>query len=100
MSTTEASSTDERSDPSVRRVDMKLEVVVLPVTDVERAKRFYRSLGWREDADVARDDGFRLVQLTPPGSGGSIQFGTDLTPAAPSRTSSTSRVSSVRPNRR
>jgi catechol 2,3-dioxygenase-like lactoylglutathione lyase family enzyme len=63
-------------------MDMKLEVVVLPVTDVERAKRFYVSLGWREDADVTAGDG-RLVQLTPPGSGCSVQFGTGLTSAAP-----------------
>jgi catechol 2,3-dioxygenase-like lactoylglutathione lyase family enzyme len=62
--------------------DMKLEVVVVPVSDIDRASRFYGSLGWRLDANVATD-GFRLVQLTPPGSGCSIQFGTNLTPAAP-----------------
>jgi catechol 2,3-dioxygenase-like lactoylglutathione lyase family enzyme len=63
-------------------VDMKLEVVVLPVSDVEKADAFYRGLGWRVDADV-NVDGFRLVQMTPPSSGCSIQFGTKLTPAAP-----------------
>ena len=64
-------------------MDMKLEVVVVPVSDVDRAKQFYKGLGWREDADVVVDEGFRIVQLTPPGSGGSIQFGVGLTPAAP-----------------
>jgi catechol 2,3-dioxygenase-like lactoylglutathione lyase family enzyme len=63
-------------------VDMKLEAIVIPVSDVDRAKDFYASLGWRLDADVARDD-FRLIQFTPPGSGCSIQFGRNLTPAAP-----------------
>ena len=64
-------------------MDEKLEVVVIPVADVDRAKEFYGSLGWRLDADVARGDNFRLVQFTPPGSGCSIQFGTGLTSAAP-----------------
>jgi catechol 2,3-dioxygenase-like lactoylglutathione lyase family enzyme len=64
-------------------VDEKLEVVVIPVADVDRAKEFYGSLGWRLDADVARGDNFRLVQFTPPGSGCSIQVGTGLTSAAP-----------------
>jgi catechol 2,3-dioxygenase-like lactoylglutathione lyase family enzyme len=64
-------------------VDMKLEVVVLPVANVERAKDFYRQLGWRLDADLPSDNGFRVVQFTPPGSGGSIQFGTNVTSAAP-----------------
>jgi catechol 2,3-dioxygenase-like lactoylglutathione lyase family enzyme len=64
-------------------VDQKLEVVVIPVSDVDRAKEFYGSLRWRLDADVAPGDNLRLVQLTPPGSGCSIQFGTGLTSAAP-----------------
>ena len=64
-------------------VDLKLEVVILPVSDVDRAKRFYAKLGWREDADFAFDNGFRVVQFTPPGSGCSIQFGTKLTSAVP-----------------
>jgi catechol 2,3-dioxygenase-like lactoylglutathione lyase family enzyme len=64
-------------------VDFKLEVVVLPVSDVDRAKRFYETLGWRLDADVAGDDGFRLVQLTPPGSACSVHLGAGLTTAAP-----------------
>ena len=65
------------------RSDLKLEVVVIPVSDVDRAKRFYESLGWRLDADFAFDNGFRVVQLTPPGSGCSVQFGTNITSAAP-----------------
>jgi catechol 2,3-dioxygenase-like lactoylglutathione lyase family enzyme len=64
-------------------VDLKLEVLILPVADVDRAKRFYAKLGWREDADFAFDNGFRVVQFTPPGSGCSIQFGTKLTSATP-----------------
>jgi len=62
---------------------MKLEVVVIPVSDVDRAKEFYGSLGWRLDADRAAGDSFRIVQLTPPGSDCSIQFGTGITSAAP-----------------
>ena len=69
--------------PAAATVDLKLEVVVIPVSDVDRAKRFYGSLGWRLDADFAFDNGFRVVQLTPPGSGCSIQFGTNITSAAP-----------------
>ena len=64
-------------------VDLKLEVVVIPVSDVDRAKRFYQGLGWRLDADFAFDNGFRVVQFTPPGSGCSVQFGTNMTSAAP-----------------
>ena len=64
-------------------MDMKLEVVVIPVSDAERAREFYKSLGWRLDADVVDEDQIRLVQLTPPGSSCSIQFGTTLSPAAP-----------------
>jgi catechol 2,3-dioxygenase-like lactoylglutathione lyase family enzyme len=64
-------------------VDMKLEVVVIPVSDVDRAKEFYAGLGWRLDADFPFDNGFRVVQLTPPGSGASVQFGSNITSAAP-----------------
>jgi len=64
-------------------VDEKLEVVVIPVADVDRAKEFYLGLGWRLDADRAAGDSFRIVQLTPPGSDCSIQFGTGLTSGAP-----------------
>jgi catechol 2,3-dioxygenase-like lactoylglutathione lyase family enzyme len=68
---------------SIADLDMKLEVVVIPVSDVDRAKEFYSKLGWRLDADRSAGDNFRLVQFTPPGSGSSIQFGVNLTPAAP-----------------
>ena len=70
-------------DESVATMDMKLEVVVIPVSDVDRAKNFYGRLGWRLDADFRFDNGFRVVQFTPPGSGTSIQFGTKVTPVAP-----------------
>jgi len=71
------------SGSSVAEIDMKLEVVVIPVSDVDRAKEFYGRLGWRLDADFRFDNGFRVVQFTPPGSGSSIQFGTKVTPAPP-----------------
>jgi catechol 2,3-dioxygenase-like lactoylglutathione lyase family enzyme len=64
-------------------MDMKLEVVVVPVSDVDRAKQFYKTLGWREDAEFVADEDFRVVQLTPPGSTCSIIFGTGITSAAP-----------------
>ncbi|NVI04469.1 VOC family protein [Paraburkholderia youngii] len=69
---------------NVRGVDMKLEVIVVPVSDVERAKRFYGRLGWRLDADYASDDGnFGVIQFTPPGSGCSVIFGKNVTAATP-----------------
>jgi catechol 2,3-dioxygenase-like lactoylglutathione lyase family enzyme len=64
-------------------VRMGLEVVVIPVSDVERAKCFYRDLGWRLDADIVKDTAFRLIQFTPPGSGCSIHFGRGITSAPP-----------------
>jgi catechol 2,3-dioxygenase-like lactoylglutathione lyase family enzyme len=64
-------------------MDMKLEVVVVPVADVDRAKEFYGSLGWREDADFSANDGLRVVQFTPPGSEASVIFGAGVTTAAP-----------------
>jgi catechol 2,3-dioxygenase-like lactoylglutathione lyase family enzyme len=74
------------SEASVAKIDMKLEVVVIPVSDVDRAKEFYSRLGWRLDADRSAGDNFRLVQFTPPGSGSSIQFGVNLTSAVPGST--------------
>jgi catechol 2,3-dioxygenase-like lactoylglutathione lyase family enzyme len=65
---------------------MRLEVIILPVSDVDRAKTFYLALGWREDADFVGGDDFRVVQLTPPGSPCSIIFGTGLSSAAPGST--------------
>ena len=64
-------------------VDMKLEIVVIPVSDVDRAKRFYGGLGWRLDADFAAADDYRVIQFTPPGSGCSVIFGRNVTPATP-----------------
>lgn len=64
-------------------MDMKIEVAVIPVTDVDRAKRFYGDLGWRLDADFSVGDDFRVVQFTPPGSPCSIHFGTGITSAVP-----------------
>jgi len=69
--------------PGAGTIDMKLEVVTLPVSDVDRAKSFYQSLGWRLDADIAVGDAFRVVQLTPPQSGCSISFGKGLTTDQP-----------------
>jgi catechol 2,3-dioxygenase-like lactoylglutathione lyase family enzyme len=83
MSTTQTSNERATDTPTAATVDLKLEVVVIPVSDVDRAKRFYGSLGWRLDADFAFDNGFRVVQFTPPGSGCSVQFGTNITSAAP-----------------
>src|SRR5215475_12080385 len=64
-------------------MDMKLEVVVVPVSDVDRAKAFYEKLGWRLDIDYARDENHRVVQFTPPGSEASIHIGKGITSAAP-----------------
>ena len=83
MSSTETRGSHSTGGPSVGTVDMKLEVVVIPVSDVDRAKAFYTGLGWRLDADAAGSDGFRIVQLNPPGSPCSIQFGTGVTTVAP-----------------
>ncbi len=83
MSTTEVPSSELTSGRSADHVDLKLEVVVIPVSDVDRAKSFYERLGWRLDADFPFDNGVRIVQFTPPGSPGSIQFGAKLTSAAP-----------------
>jgi catechol 2,3-dioxygenase-like lactoylglutathione lyase family enzyme len=69
--------------PKAQTVDMKLEVVVIPVSGVDRAKRFYAGLGWRLDADFAAGDEFRVIQFTPPGSGCSVIFGKNVTAAAP-----------------
>jgi catechol 2,3-dioxygenase-like lactoylglutathione lyase family enzyme len=71
------------SDPKTPTLDMKLEVVVIPVSDVDRAKRFYSDLGWRLDADFATGDDFRVIQFTPPGSPCAVIFGKGVTLAAP-----------------
>jgi catechol 2,3-dioxygenase-like lactoylglutathione lyase family enzyme len=78
-------STDEvrKSDATVAKVDMKFEIVVIPVSDVGRAKEFYARLGWRFDAEYDSGQNFHIIQFTPPGSGCSIIFGTNVTAAAP-----------------
>jgi catechol 2,3-dioxygenase-like lactoylglutathione lyase family enzyme len=83
MSSVQVNREGEARTAEAAVVDMKLEVVVIPVSDVDRAKEFYSRLGWRLDADVATGEDFRLIQFTPPGSGCSVQFGTNLTSAAP-----------------
>jgi len=79
MSTNEVRS----NDATEARVDMKFEVVVIPVSDVNRAKEFYGRLGWRLDADYDNGDDFRVIQFTPPGAGCSVIFGKNVTAAAP-----------------
>ena len=74
---------DATSGAETARVDMRLEVVVIPVSDVDRAKDFYGRLGWRLDADFAHGDDWRVIQFTPPGSGCSVIFGKNVTAAAP-----------------
>jgi len=74
---------DARRPRTAATTDLKLEVVVIPVSDVDRAKRFYESLGWRLDADFANGDDWRLVQMTPPGSPCSVMFGKGFTSAVP-----------------
>ena len=76
-------SKDAIPDASAARVDMKFEIVVIPVSDVDRAKQFYGKLGWRLDADYDNGEDFRIIQFTPPGSGCSVIFGKNVTPAAP-----------------
>jgi catechol 2,3-dioxygenase-like lactoylglutathione lyase family enzyme len=83
MSVNEARRNDVTIRETVKNVDLKLEVVVIPVSDVDRAKKFYTKLGWRLDADFPFDNGVRVVQFTPPGSACSVQFGTKITSAPP-----------------
>jgi catechol 2,3-dioxygenase-like lactoylglutathione lyase family enzyme len=83
MNSTEVRSETAIETPRARMLDMKLEVVVIPVADVDRAKRFYGGLGWRLDGDFVVGDAFRGVQFTPPGSSCSIHFGIAVTSAAP-----------------
>jgi catechol 2,3-dioxygenase-like lactoylglutathione lyase family enzyme len=83
MSSTQTINEAGRGVDTVAAVDLKLEVVVIPVSDVDRAKRFYEALQWRVDADFAAGDDWRLVQMTPPGSPCSVMFGKGFTSAAP-----------------
>src|SRR5438552_5578788 len=79
----ERTMTSASESPKASTVDMKLEIVVIPVSDVDRAKEFYAKLGWRLDADFASGDDYRVIQFTPPGSSGSVIFGKNVTAAAP-----------------
>ena len=81
--TYEVQANDAASEASVAKVDMKFEIVVLPVSDVDRAKEFYAKLGWRLDAEFESGKDYRVIQFTPPGSGCSIIFGKNVTAAAP-----------------
>src|ERR1700720_3637342 len=83
MNQTGTSVKQQKSDASVTRVAMNLEVHVIPVSSVERSKEFYERLGWRLDDDVAPTNDVRIVQFTPPGSGCSVTFGRGITAAAP-----------------
>jgi catechol 2,3-dioxygenase-like lactoylglutathione lyase family enzyme len=83
MSITEVRHDDATSVARVGTVDMKFEIVVIPVSDVDRAKEFYERLGWRLDADYENGNDFRVMQFTPPGSGCSVIFGKNVTAAAP-----------------
>jgi catechol 2,3-dioxygenase-like lactoylglutathione lyase family enzyme len=78
----ETNQTQTTSAAVSEKVDQRLEAFVIPVSDVDRAKQFYENLGWRLDADFPFSNGFRIVQFTPPGSGCSVQFGTNITSAA------------------
>src|ERR1700691_1951708 len=81
--TFEIQANDAASEASVAKVDMKLEIVVIPVSDVDRAKEFYARLGWRLDGDYDNGKDFRVIQFTPPGSGCSVILGKNVTGAAP-----------------
>jgi catechol 2,3-dioxygenase-like lactoylglutathione lyase family enzyme len=83
MSTNPVPAKEATSKPGVAPFAMKFEIVVIPVSDVDRAKEFYGQLGWRLDADYDNGRDFRVIQLTPPSSGCSIIFGKNVTPAAP-----------------
>jgi catechol 2,3-dioxygenase-like lactoylglutathione lyase family enzyme len=83
MTTSSAPLSSKPIGASPERIDMKFEAVVIPVANADRSKAFYTKLGWRLDADFPYDNGFRVVQFTPPGSGCSVQFGAKMTPAAP-----------------
>jgi catechol 2,3-dioxygenase-like lactoylglutathione lyase family enzyme len=83
MSSTDVSTGTSPESPEAGTIDMKLEVVTLPVSDVDRAKRFYQGLGWRLEVDIVVGDAFRAVHLTPPRSAASIAFGKGLTTGQP-----------------
>src|ERR1700756_524991 len=81
--TYEVQGNDDAGEASIAKIDMKFEIVVIPVSGVDRAKEFYAKLGWRLDADYDNGTDFRVIQFTPPGSGCSVIFGKNVTAAAP-----------------
>jgi catechol 2,3-dioxygenase-like lactoylglutathione lyase family enzyme len=83
MTATETGGEAAIKSSNSRAIELKLEIVVIPVSDVDRAKAFYAKLGWRLDADFASGDDYRVIQFTPPGSGCSVIFGTNVTGTAP-----------------
>src|SRR5437879_9761346 len=83
MSSTAVVSNEAASNAKAATFDMKFEIVVIPVSDIDRAKQFYTKLGWRLDADYDSGKDFRVIQFTPPGSGCSVIFGKNVTAAAP-----------------
>src|SRR5580692_497783 len=84
MSSTQAqSATSVKAVPNAQAAEMKIEVIVIPVSDVDRAKRFYADLGWRLDLDVTASDDYRVIQFTPEGSSCSVIFGKGVSAAAP-----------------
>lgn len=93
MSATEAHNASGKA--GVGKVDMKFEVQIIPVSDVNRSKEYYEQLGWRLDEDVAPMDGLRIVQFTPPGSGTSVDFGEGITTAAPGAAEATLVVTDI-----
>ena len=95
MTTIDTEHRDCDPEPGPATVDYKLEVVIVPVSDVDRAKQFYASLGWREDVDFPIREDFRVVHLTPPGSPASIIFGTGVTAAAPGSATNLLAVSDI-----
>ena len=95
MNTTDVSNETSTEAPEVASIDMKLEVQIIPVSDVDRSKEFYERLGWRLDDDVAPMQGLRIVQFTPPHSGTSVTFGQGLTTATPGSAESALIVSDI-----
>jgi catechol 2,3-dioxygenase-like lactoylglutathione lyase family enzyme len=95
MSQTSGDVKKQKSGDSAKSIEMKLEVHVIPVSDIERSKRFYERLGWRFDADLAPANDIRIVQFTPPGSGCSVTFGKGITSGSPGSAEGTLIVSDI-----
>jgi predicted enzyme related to lactoylglutathione lyase len=96
MNQTGNSMKEQKSDATLAKVALNLEVHIIPVSDVDRAKQFYQLLGWRLDEDVSPAKGIRIVQFTPPGSGCSVNFGTGIAPGTPGSAAAALVVSDIR----